>query len=187
MPDTLISLSVNKVVGVRFQSYTVVCLQIISNHATVYHSRECEALRFWGDRRVSNTGRRKWRQQISPKPRYISRTPRLNIHRRVFSSGRTWNLTNYAIYSKRYYRPRSVTWNCLKNIGLHQIKRDTLFAYGPDDDHKGVTPGSHRLLLVAGGHEVERSSLHPWQETYDDNHYDPHSGARRPYVHFERH
>jgi len=69
---------------------------------------------------------------------------------------------------------------------VYHTKPDTLFAYGPDDDHKGVTPGSHRLFLMAGGHDVERSVLHPRQETYDDDHYDPHSGARRPDVHFER-
>jgi hypothetical protein len=47
IPNTFISLSVNAVLGVRFQTYTIVCLKVISNHATVYPPRECEALSFW--------------------------------------------------------------------------------------------------------------------------------------------
>jgi hypothetical protein len=44
--NTLISFSMNEVVGVKFQTYTVVCLKIISNHTTVYPHRECGALRY---------------------------------------------------------------------------------------------------------------------------------------------
>jgi len=45
-PNTFISFSVYEVVGVKFQTYTVVCLKIISNHTAIFPHRECGALHF---------------------------------------------------------------------------------------------------------------------------------------------
>ena len=62
---------------------------------------------------------------------------------------------------------------------------NTLFANCANDDHEAVAPGTH-CLLVDGSLIAGRAGLNPRHEADSEDYGEPHSGARRPHVHFER-
>ena len=62
---------------------------------------------------------------------------------------------------------------------------NTLFADCPNDNHETIAPGPH-CLLMGRNHIVLRVALHPRHEADSEDYGEPHHGARRPHVHFER-